>query len=76
MVEAERVGQGAVLAIPAFEWVAHPTLEDGRSAPALRFDDPRVQALTIAAGITNQSLRAQMPGLFGQRYTPPKPATT
>lgn len=73
IVEAERVGQGAVLASPAFERIAHPSLVDGRRAPALRFGDPRVQALagalahtlTAAVGITNRSLRAQMPALLG-----------
>ena len=73
IVEAERVGQGAVLASPAFERIAHPSVEDGRRAPALRFGDPRVQALagalahtlTAATGITNRSLRALMPALLG-----------
>jgi hypothetical protein len=73
IVEAERVGQGAVLASPAFERIAHPSVEDGRRAPALRFGDPRVQALagalahtlSAAVGITNRSLRAQMPALLG-----------
>ncbi|MGH3184144.1 MAG: hypothetical protein ACRDOE_19875, partial [Streptosporangiaceae bacterium] len=36
MVDALRVGQGCVLASPAFERVARPTLVDGRRAPALR----------------------------------------
>ena len=54
--------------------IAQPTLtEDGRRAPALRFGDPRVQALagalctTVLAvtGITNKSLRALMTGLLG-----------
>jgi hypothetical protein len=74
LLDTERVGQGCVLASPAFERIARPTLtEDGRRAPALRFGDPRVQALagalctTIVAvtGITNKSLRALMPGLLG-----------
>jgi hypothetical protein len=73
IVEAERVGQGTVLASPAFERIAHPSVQDGRRAPALRFGDPRVQALagalahtlTAATGITNRSLRAQMPALLG-----------
>jgi hypothetical protein len=78
IVEAERVGQGAVLASPAFERIAHPSVEDGRRAPALRFGDPRVQALAgalattlyAAAGITNRSLRALMPALLGaDQYT-------
>jgi hypothetical protein len=79
MVDAERVGQGAVLASPAFERIAHPSLVDGRRTPALRFGDPRVQALagalaqtvSSATGITNRSLRAQMPALLGGTdYTP------
>jgi hypothetical protein len=39
MVDNLRVGQGAVLASPAFERAARPTVEDGRRAPALRFGD-------------------------------------
>lgn len=73
IVEAERVGQGAVLASPAFERIAHPSLVDGRRAPALRFGDPRVHALagalantlSAAVGVTNRSLRALMPALLG-----------
>ena len=50
---------------------------DGRRAPALRFGDPRVQALAGAlcvtllavTGITNKSLRALMTGLLGEPYT-------
>src|SRR5207247_3735368 len=46
LLDTERVGQGCVLASPAFERVALPTLtEDGRRAPAVRFGDPRVLAL-------------------------------
>ena len=61
------------------ERIARPTLtEDGRRAPALRFGDPRIQALTGAlcttilavTGITNKSLRAVMTGLLdGIDYT-------
>ena len=51
---------------------------DGRSTPAPRFSDPRVQALAgalcttllAAAGITNKSLRALMTGLLAAPYTP------
>jgi hypothetical protein len=50
---------------------------DGRRAPALRFGDPRVQALAGAlcvgllavTGITNKSLRALMTGLLGEPYS-------
>ena len=53
MVDAFRVGQGCLLASPAFERVARPTLEEGRRAPALRFGDPRVMALVgaLCAGL-------------------------
>ena len=73
LLDTERVGQGCVLASPAFERIAHPTTTvDGRRAPALRFGDPRVQALAGAlcvslhavTGITNKSLRALMTGLL------------
>ena len=79
LLDTERVGQGCVLASPAFERIARPTLtEDGRRVPALRFGDPRVQALAGAlcttmlavTGITNKSLRALMTGLLdGTVYT-------
>jgi len=79
LLDTERVGQGCVLASPAFERIARPTLtEDGRKAPALRFGDLRVQALAGAlcttmlavTGITNKSLRALMTGLLeGTAYT-------
>src|SRR6266545_4366818 len=77
VLDTERVGQGCVLASPAFERVALPTLtEDGRRAPALRFGDPRVMALLgalcvglNALGFTNRSLRAQVSRLLGVAYT-------
>jgi hypothetical protein len=77
MVDAFRVGQGCVLASPAFERVARPTVEDGRRAPALRFGDPRVMALVgalcaclhVVAGFTNRSLRAQVATLLGTPYS-------
>ena len=78
LLDTERVGQGCVLASPAFERVALPTLTaDGRRAPALRFGDPRVMALLGALcialntviGFTNRSLRAQVSGLLGTAYT-------
>ena len=77
LLETERVGQGCVLASPAFERVARPTLVQGRRAPALRFGDPRVMALTGAlsitvhavTGFTNRSLRELVAGLLGMPYT-------
>src|SRR2546421_10794132 len=80
ILEAERAGQGTVLASPAFERIAHPSADaEGRRTPALRFGDPRVQALAgalgqtllAATGITNKHLRVLMTGLLGgTRYTP------
>ena len=77
LLDNERVGQGCVLASPAFERVAQSTLtEDGRRSPALRFGDPRVMALLgalciglNALGFTNRSLRAQVSQLLGAAYT-------
>ena len=78
LVDAERVGQGCVLASPAFERVALSSVDaDGRRAPALRFGDPRVMALVGAlciglhavVGFTNRSLRAQVTGLLAQPYS-------
>jgi hypothetical protein len=78
LLHAERAGQGCVLANPAFERIAHPSVTaDGRRAPAMRFGDPRVQALAGAlaaslcavTGITNRSLRALMTGLTGTPHT-------
>ena len=79
ILDAERVGQGCVLASPAFERIAHPTVNaEGRRTPALRFGDPRVMALTgalcqtllAATGFTNKSLRALITGLLGSGFPP------
>ena len=73
-LDAERVGQGCALASPAFERIAHPTVDtEGRRTPALRFGDPRVMALVgalcttllAATGFTNKRLRALVAGLLG-----------
>lgn len=78
LLQTERAGQECVFDSPAFARISRPTLTgDGRRAPALRFGDPRAQALagalasTLAAvtGITNKSLRALMTGLLGVPYT-------
>jgi hypothetical protein len=79
ILDAERAGQGTVLASPAFERIAHPSVTaDGRRTPALRFGDPRVMALAgalcatllAATGITSKSLRALMTGLLHASYSP------
>jgi hypothetical protein len=79
LMQTMRAGQGCVLASPAIERIAQPTLtEDGRRAPALRFGDPRVMALAGAlsltlfgaCGVTNKSLRALTARLLGADYRP------
>jgi hypothetical protein len=79
ILDAERVGQGCVLASPAFERIAHPTVTTtGGRTPALRFGDPRVMALTgalchtllAATGFTNKNLRVLIAGLLGSDYRP------
>jgi hypothetical protein len=78
LLDTERVGQGCVLASPAFERVALPTRgADGSRIPALRFGDPRVMALLGAlcitlntvVGFTHRSLRAQVSAQLGTAYT-------
>ncbi len=77
LLDTERVGQDCVLASPAFERVASPTVNaDGRRAPAMRFGDPRVMALLGALcvsinilGFTHRSLRALVNPLLGADYT-------
>ncbi|HWG00763.1 MAG TPA: hypothetical protein VG164_02795 [Trebonia sp.] len=79
ILQAERAGPGTVLASPAFDRIAHPSVDaDRRRTPAPRFGDPRVTALagalaatlTAATGIRNKSLRAMMTGLLHAPYTP------
>ena len=80
ILDAERAGQGTVLASPAFERIARPSADaEGRRTPALRFGDPRVMALAgalchtllAATGFTNKHLRVLMTGLLGgSPYTP------
>jgi hypothetical protein len=79
ILDAERAGQGTVLASPACERAAHPTVDaEGRRTPALRFGDPRVMALAgalcqtplAATGFTSKNLRVLIAGLPGSAYTP------
>ena len=77
LLDHEHVGQGCVLASPAFERIARPSITDGRRAPAIRFGDPRVQALAgalaitahLVGGFTNRSLRPLVAGLLGEPYS-------
>lgn len=77
LLDHEHVGQGCVLASPAFERIAQPSVSDGRRAPALRFGDPRVQALAgalavtahLVGGLTHKSLRPLVEALLAQPYS-------
>lgn len=77
VLDHEHVGQGCVLASPAFERIARPSLVDGRRAPALRFGDPRVMALAgalamtsnLIGGFSNKTLRPLVAGLLGAPYS-------
>lgn len=77
LLDHEHVGQGCVLASPAFERIARPSLVDGRRAPALRFGDPRVMALAgalamtsnLVGGFSNKTLRPLVGGLLGEAYS-------
>ena len=83
-LDHEHVGQGCVLASPAFERIGRPSLVDRRRAPALRFGDPRVQAVAgalaitahLVGGFTNQSLRPLVAGLLDSPTPRPAAATT
>jgi hypothetical protein len=78
LMDAVMAGQGSgMLANPVIERIAHPTTDAaGRRVPAMRFADPRVQALAgclavwdhAVSGITNKSLRAWMARLRGVPY--------
>ena len=79
ILEAGRAGQATVLASPAFERIARPSVtSDGPRTPAPRSGDPRVTALagalaatlTAATGITSKSPRAPIAGLPHSNYTP------
>ena len=76
LLDHEQVGQGCVLASPAFERIARPSLVDGRRAPALRFGDPRVMALAgalaistnLIGGFSNKTVRPLVEQLLGEPY--------
>jgi len=79
LMDAVIAGQGCgILANPVFERIARPSSDAaGRRVPAMRFGDPRVQALAgclavwemAVTGITNKSLRAWMTGMLGAPCT-------
>jgi hypothetical protein len=77
LLEVQRVGQCCAISASLLERVGQPSVQEGQRAPALRFGDPRVMALTAAlcalvhaaVGFTNRSLCARVSSLLGGPYT-------
>jgi len=75
MLEIEQISHDCALGEDAFQDLQHPRHVDGQRAPALRFADPKVQALLhalvmfvfVACGFTNQDLRQAYAVLLGLR---------
>ena len=73
MLEIEQISHDCALGEDAFQELQHPRQVDGQRAPALRFADPKVQALLqalvmfifVARGFTNQELRQAYAVLLG-----------
>lgn len=75
LLEVERISHDCALGEDAFQELQQPCLMDGQRVPALRFADPKVQALLhallmfvfLAQGFTNKDLRQVFAVLLGQR---------
>jgi hypothetical protein len=75
LLEVQRISHDCVLGEDAFQDLQHPRQVGTQRAPALRFADPRVQALLhallmyvfVAQGFTNKELRQAFALLQGQR---------
>jgi hypothetical protein len=75
LLEVERISHDCALGEDAFQDLQRPREINGQRAPALRFADPRVQALLhallmfvfLARGFTNHDLRQAFAILLGQR---------
>jgi len=73
LLDAQRLGHDPIVGQETFEQVCCPTVAHGQRAPALRFGDPRVQALLAAVvvfrlqpeGFTNRQLRTHLAPLLG-----------
>ena len=79
ILDAERAGQGTVLASPAFERIAHPSIDaEGRRTPAptLRRSSGHGPGRACARRCSprpaspNKNLRVLIAGLLGSAYTP------
>ena len=75
LLEVEQISHDCALGEDAFQDLQRPQKVDGQRAPALRFADPRVQALLhallmfvfLARGFTNKDLRQAFAVLQGLR---------
>jgi len=74
LLEIEQISHDCALGEDAFQDLQRPRDVDDQRAPALRFGDPRVQALLhallmfvfVAQGFTNKQLRRALSELLGQ----------
>jgi len=74
LLEIEQISHDCALGEDVFQDLQRPRDVDGQRAPALRFADPRVQALLhalllfvfVAQGFTNKQLRQAISELLGQ----------
>jgi len=78
LLDVQRVSHNCTLSPSSLDRVVHPSrTEAGQRAPALRFGDRRVMALTSAlnlfmhcpAGFTNRALRTQVADLLGPDHS-------
>lgn len=77
LLEVERISHDCALGEDAFQELQQPCQIDGQRVPALRFADPKVQALLhallmfvfLARGFTNKDLRPAFAVLLGKRST-------
>jgi hypothetical protein len=73
LLDAQRISHDGTIGEVAFQKVVRPVEVDGQHASALRFDDPRVQALFSVLvlfclqpqGFSNKDLREPLAGLLG-----------
>jgi hypothetical protein len=74
LLDVQRTSADCHIGQQAFNQVCQPVLVDGQRGPALRFSDPRVQALLsvlpvfrlLPNGFSNRDLRAHLAPLLGQ----------
>jgi hypothetical protein len=75
LLQVEQISHDCILAEEVFQKVNHPIQVDAQRASALRFADPKVQALWSAlllfqllpAGFSNRNLRENLAPLLGQQ---------